>query len=125
MSPQLDNNSRPLHQHAEASEHSAIFQAGRDIVQHLGNLLPERDLRVDLAEVNASYAPIATEEWGELVHLAERSPLVVIAGDRNIGKRTTAIRLLAALDQAHSFELLKDWDRPTIRMVPTRPGTHY
>ncbi|TDD40844.1 hypothetical protein [Saccharopolyspora elongata] len=116
--------------------HSTVLQAGGNIEvnQILGKVLSECGLRSELAAVRQCYASIAPQQWNHLVQVWKSHQLILITGQRRIGKRTVALRLLGQVDPETRLdgvdvesvrELNKDWDKPDVGMLPARSGRTY
>ncbi|MGI8311923.1 hypothetical protein [Saccharopolyspora hattusasensis] len=97
-----------------------VVQAAGDVEvnQVLGKVLSEHGLRSELAAVQRCYASIAAPEWNRLVQVWKSHQLILIMGQRRIGKRTVALRLLGQVDPEARLvdvavekvrELNKDW----------------
>ena len=63
---------------------------------------------------------------GEVKQPADGCGIIVLLGDRDTGRRTSGIKLLAECPRVNRlFELYPDWDRPNVAQIPCEPGTGY
>ena len=97
--------------------HTQVFYYGEDFVEV--SVVPEADL-----------APCAEErfvppggEWPGAVGKLGHFGALIVTGERGIGRRTAALRLLSAISaDGPLYELVPTWKRPSTSILPPPPG---
>lgn len=97
--------------------HTQVFYYGEDFVEV--SVVPEADL-----------APCAEErfvppggEWPGAVGKLEHFGALIVSGERGIGRRTAALRLLSGVNaDGPLYELAPTWKRPSTSILPPLPG---
>jgi hypothetical protein len=97
--------------------HTQVFYYGEDFVEV--SVVPEADL-----------APCAEErfvepggQWPGAVGKLGHFGTLVVTGERGIGRRTAALRLLSGISaDGPIYELVPTWRRPSTSILPSPPG---
>lgn len=97
--------------------HTQVFYYGEDFVEV--SVVPEADL-----------APCAEErfvppsgQWPGAVGKLEHFGALIMTGERGIGRRTAALRLLSGISaDGPLYELVPTWKRPSTSILPPPPG---
>jgi hypothetical protein len=123
-----------LTQQTHAGAGSSVTQAGRDVVNYYGKVLRNISLNTSLNSIRECFAPVDPAQWSRLVSVWRKSRLLVITGDRHVGKRSAALRLLSRTDTEtdvagmHDLpvrELVADWEAPDSGMLPRQVAGAY
>jgi hypothetical protein len=97
--------------------HTQVFYYGEDFVEV--SVVPEADL-----------APCAEErfvppggQWQSAVDKLRHFGALIMTGERGIGRRTAALRLLSGISaNGRVYELVPTWKRPSTSILPPQPG---
>jgi hypothetical protein len=115
--PELSQDVHVTDQGIAFVAHTQVFYYGEDFVEV--SVVPEADLTP--CEEDRFVPPGG--EWPDAVGKLGHFGALIVIGERGIGRRTAALRLLSGLSaDGPLYELVPTWKRPSTSILPPPPG---
>src|ERR1041385_4199025 len=110
-----------LHQQADASNQGIIVQVGRDLLIYQGHSYLRLHQIAD-DELRMSRQFVAPAHYNQALEVIGSHHAVVLLGNKESGRRTAALQLLQERSPGSLFELIPDFERPSVERLPLQSG---